>query len=159
MTVNLTFAGKHGSDVDLLRYAYDFEQRTKRRIEPPVTPALESQHVAANKCDRAGNAPSLEVHTAERVSEDEVRLTGSVNATEVKLEIRIDGKAVPTSQIEVKQGAWSLRAHFAPFVPAKAIYGGYGEVVGNVVVVVLAKSAGQVAGKLILISQTGNIQK
>jgi Asp-tRNA(Asn)/Glu-tRNA(Gln) amidotransferase A subunit family amidase len=42
MPVNLTFAGKHGQDSELLRYAYAFEQQSKRRVAPPVTPPLDS---------------------------------------------------------------------------------------------------------------------
>lgn len=145
---SLTFVpftpGKHGADVELLKYAYDFEQRTQRRVEPPVTPALESDYVDAKKGDTAGKPPTLEVRSAERVSEEEVMITGTVNgpSCEVILEARIDGKTVPASQIEVKEGLWSLRAQFIPYIPAKAIYGGYGEVVGNVLVVLLARCTG-----------------
>jgi Asp-tRNA(Asn)/Glu-tRNA(Gln) amidotransferase A subunit family amidase len=40
MPVNITFAGKAYEDTKLLEYAYAFEQATKRRIPPPLTPAL-----------------------------------------------------------------------------------------------------------------------
>lgn len=154
LPVNLTFAGKHGSDVALLEVAYDFEQRTKRRIEPPVTPALNLENIPPQSRDIAGQAPTLEVHSAERVSKDEVRLAGRVNATslsQVELEAQVDGQTV--SQIVVTGGTWSFTAKFTPYVPAKATYGGYGEVVGNVVVVLLARCKGRVNGKLVLISQ------
>ena len=38
MPVNLTFCGKAYSDAKLLEYAYAFEQGTKKRTPPPLTP-------------------------------------------------------------------------------------------------------------------------
>lgn len=156
ISVNLTFAGKHGGDVELLKYAYDFEQRTKRRIEPPVTPALKLDHTPVKSRETKGPAPTLEVQSAQRVSKDEVELTGVVSAlslSDVVLEARVDGQLVSPSQIVVTGGQWSIKAQFTPYAPAKATYGGYGEVVGNVVVVLLARCAARVVGKLVLISQ------
>lgn len=156
MPVNLTFVGKHGSDVEILKYTYDFEQRTKRRIEPPVTPALKLDKVHAEKREISGETPTIEVNSAERVSVNEVELTGLVNgsSSETQLEVRINGQSIPSSQIEVTEGRWSFKAKFKHFVPPQALYGGYGEVVGNVVIVLLARCSGQVAGKLVLVSQT-----
>jgi Asp-tRNA(Asn)/Glu-tRNA(Gln) amidotransferase A subunit family amidase len=45
MPVNLTFAGKVGSDGDLLSWAYEFEQKSRRRVAPPLTPALLSDQI------------------------------------------------------------------------------------------------------------------
>ncbi|KAL1598864.1 hypothetical protein SLS60_008007 [Paraconiothyrium brasiliense] len=45
MPVNLTFAGKAYEDEKLLMYAYAYEQRSKARIPPPLTPPLESDMV------------------------------------------------------------------------------------------------------------------
>lgn len=162
LAVNLTFAGRHGSDVELLKYAYDFEQRTKRRIEPPVTPALKSNFVPTKYERTAEQSLTLEVDFAGRVSNNEVRLEGSVGTTSssnIELEVRVDGKIVPAGQIEIEEGRWSVKTQFTPFSPPKATYGGYGEVVGNVVVVVLARCSGQVTGKLVLIDQTADIGK
>ncbi|SMQ51068.1 unnamed protein product [Zymoseptoria tritici ST99CH_3D7] len=154
--VNLTFAGRHGSDVELLGYAWEFEQRTKRRIAPPVTPALggdSSVRSAVGGLNEVGEL-DLQVKVAERVGEDEVRLTGTVQSSEdVELEVFVDGKAVAASQIESVDGRWSVQAQFTPFEPPVPLYGGVGEVVGNVVVVVLARSAGKVLGKLVMIDQ------
>lgn len=155
VSVNLTFAGKHGSDIELLSYAYDFEQRTKRRIEPPLTPALESNRIPV-RSGETGHAPTLEVRSAERIGKDEVELTGVMSPSSLskfELEARVDGQVVPRSQIVLTEGTWSLRARFTPYTPVKATYGGYGKVVGNVVVVLVARSPGRAAGKLVLISQ------
>ena len=43
MPVGLTFVGKAYSDNDLLRYAYAYEQATRHRKAPPLTPPLESE--------------------------------------------------------------------------------------------------------------------
>ncbi|EEU35790.1 uncharacterized protein NECHADRAFT_22173, partial [Fusarium vanettenii 77-13-4] len=42
MPVGLTFAGRAYDDADLLRWANAFEKHTRLRIEPPHTPALDS---------------------------------------------------------------------------------------------------------------------
>jgi Asp-tRNA(Asn)/Glu-tRNA(Gln) amidotransferase A subunit family amidase len=159
MPVNLVFAGKHGDDVQLLKYAFDFEQRTKRRFAPPVTPALEDGVISMPPGIGKGGSEELGLHveTASRVGKSEVHLRGTVKPSEdVKLEVYVDGKVVPSSNIEVAAGKWSAQAQFVPFMPPKPLYGGVGKVVGNVVVVVLARSAaGRVVGKLVLIDQEG----
>jgi Asp-tRNA(Asn)/Glu-tRNA(Gln) amidotransferase A subunit family amidase len=40
MPINITFAGKAGQDKDLFALGYAFEQGTKRRTPPPLTPPL-----------------------------------------------------------------------------------------------------------------------
>ncbi|OBT92030.2 hypothetical protein VE01_10281 [Pseudogymnoascus verrucosus] len=45
MPVNLTFAGKAMDDINLLRYAYAFEQKSRRRVPPPITPPLSSDEI------------------------------------------------------------------------------------------------------------------
>lgn len=111
----------------------------------------------SSKSDQAADhPPNLEVRSAERISNNEIALTGLINAaspSEVELEAHVDGKLVPTSQIEIKDRNWSFKARFTPYSPPQATYGGYGEVVDNVVVVLLARCAGKAAGKLVLIKQ------
>lgn len=164
MPVNLTFAGKHGQDVALLKYAYDFERQTRRRTSPPVTPALESDEISLRSDLHSRNSTSehvlLEVSSAERVSETEIKVTGHVKASSpVTLQVTIDGKVVPSQNVEVQGDRWSVQAQFTRFQPPKAIYGGIGRVVDKVMVVVLAKSGGEVSGKLLLIPQKGAVQQ
>ncbi|ETS78519.1 hypothetical protein PFICI_10581 [Pestalotiopsis fici W106-1] len=47
--VNLTFAGRAGSDVQLLKWANAFEFKTHHRVAPPHTPALESDRIVIPK--------------------------------------------------------------------------------------------------------------
>ncbi|KXT18744.1 hypothetical protein AC579_2677 [Pseudocercospora musae] len=155
MPVNLTFAGKHGQDVDLLRYAYAFEQQTKRRIAPSVTPALESDGVALKTMPHsvlADEELSLEIASAKRVGETEVEVTGSVSSGAM-VEVFVDGKILLESDVTVSGGQWSAKSTFIPFEPPKALYGGVGKVVSHVVIVVLARDGGRATGKLIFVNQ------
>ncbi|KAF2750800.1 amidase signature enzyme [Sporormia fimetaria CBS 119925] len=52
MPVNLTFAGKAYEDEKLLRYAYAYEQKSKRRVSPPLTPPLPTDVVVRNNNNR-----------------------------------------------------------------------------------------------------------
>ncbi|GES59390.1 amidase family protein [Aspergillus terreus] len=52
MPVNLTFAGKAYDDMELLRYAYAFEEATKYRRLPSLVPALDSDVVS-----KTGSSP------------------------------------------------------------------------------------------------------
>ncbi|KJX93750.1 amidase like protein [Zymoseptoria brevis] len=161
MPVNLTFAGRNGSDVELLGYAYEYERRTKRRVAPPVTPALGDDSSVRSAVDGLHGVGELDLHVnaAERVGEDEVRVSGTVQSSgNVELEVFVDGKAVPASQIGIADGYWSFQAKFIPFEPPTPLYGGVGEVVGNVVVVVLARSAGRALGKLVMLDQKKTLQ-
>ncbi|GIZ43194.1 hypothetical protein CKM354_000643200 [Cercospora kikuchii] len=169
MPVNLTFAGKHGQDVDLFRYAREFEQSKERRRAPPVTPALGSDEIrivdGVQKDDvKAASSLDLTVSTAARVSENEVQVTGTIRpAAGVSLEVTIDGKAVPTENIKLDRENWSFKTTFNPFEPRTPLYGGVGKVVNNVVIIILAKSGsgtGKAAsGKLVFIEQKAQIQQ
>ena len=59
MPVNLTFAGKHGQDAELLTYAYEFEKHTKRRVQPPVTPALPSDNLEIHSDGNVNEVQSM----------------------------------------------------------------------------------------------------
>jgi Asp-tRNA(Asn)/Glu-tRNA(Gln) amidotransferase A subunit family amidase len=166
MPVNLTFAGRHGQDSDLLKYAYAFEQHTKRRVEPPVTPALESDRldVGAGSPDQSISKPSsLEFRdvTAKKTSRDQVLVEGSIAAatsSNVKIEAFVDGRRIPGSAISISNGTWSIEAAFTSFAPPKPLYGGVGEVVGNVNIVVLARLGEQVAGRLVQVPQNAETE-
>lgn len=156
MPVNLTFAAGHGSDWELLRYAFAFEQGTKRRVEPPVTPRLKSDEIRA--AGGGGQArrtapPVLQVSFARKIGEKRVKVQGNVSGESVELEIYIDGQPIASPAIGTN-GDWSFEADFEPFEPTKALYGGVGQVVGNVNIVILARGeGGGVAGKLVAVDQ------
>ncbi|KAF2159340.1 hypothetical protein M409DRAFT_71115 [Zasmidium cellare ATCC 36951] len=168
MPLNLTFAGKHGQDTDLLKYAYDFEQSTKRRFAPPVTPALSSDtlNLSAELQPPPTKEPStIEIKSASTTSTNEIHITASINPTLTNtkdpftISAYIDGKRIQTALEPVHAGEeFSFHAPFTPFTPPKPLYGGVGKVVNNVLVVILAKSATQDAGALVLIDQNGGIK-
>ena len=56
MPVNLTFAGKAYEDAKLLSLAYAYEQGTKARVPPPLTPQLDSDLVAGSPASDPGQA-------------------------------------------------------------------------------------------------------
>ena len=159
MPINLTFAGKHGQDSELLMYAYAFEQYTKRRQKPPVTPSIETDQIPDKKRDiketgQNVSAPRLTVTSQKRTSENSVQVYGHVECDDmesVQLQAFIDGKAVSRNAITLTGQDWSVVADFVPFEPPKPLYGGVGLVVGNVNVIILAWSQGLVAGKLVSI--------
>lgn len=161
MPVNLTFAGKHGQDVNLLKVAYAFEERTRRRIAPPVVPAITSDSVTSKAAQRA------QLHTAQPLRFYDVvtkrlgstqllvasRVEGVESDTPVQFEAWVDGKAVPDSTFSFAGGKWSFEAEVTPFEPKKPLYGGVGEVVGNFNIILLGRRGSEVTAKLIMVPQ------
>lgn len=159
MPCNLTFAGAHGSDCELLRFARAFELAAKGRVKPPGTPELASDgfEMRAEATSREGGyaPPTLSLleshldgktlHLAGTVGD-----SGTVNG--VKVEVFVDGKAVEV----VREGfAWSVAAETDPFVPAKPLYGGYGVHVGKVNVIVVARGASGVTAEVMSVDPQG----
>ena len=161
MPVNLTFAGKHGQDTELLKYAYAFEKHTRRRIEPPVTPALASDSVASSgstkvELPQEPTTLNLVVISAEKTDVNSVYVQGrfkTPSKAEAHLEAFVDGEPMPQANISISEGHWELRSSFIPFEPPKPLYGGVGLVVGNINIVVLIRSGNLVAGKMVTIPQ------
>ncbi|KXT07620.1 hypothetical protein AC578_10146 [Pseudocercospora eumusae] len=84
----------------------------------------------------------IEIASAKRVGETEVEVKGSVS-NGATIEVLVDGKILPETDFIVSDGQWSAKSAFIPFEPPKAPYGGVGKVVGNVVIVVLARDGGK----------------
>lgn len=122
MPVNITFAGKAYKDTKLLEYAYAFESATKRRIPPPLTPALPTDIIA-----HAFPLPSEDKHIIESVTvavnplgdsndvENELSLSMDgilhESASETLLQVFLDGHVVHTSVIE--SAKWSFSISYA----------------------------------------------
>lgn len=160
MPVNLTFAGKHGQDTQLLGFAYAYEQSTHRRVAPPVTPALVSDSIALGEAAASpvsrGSGISIDIKKAANVGENKISVSGVVEGIkpdDLTLEVQVDGKPISLDKIKVDKLTWSFESSYMPYEPSKPLYGGVGEVVGNVVVVILARAPGSVGGKMILIDQ------
>ncbi|KAH6877667.1 amidase signature domain-containing protein [Alternaria rosae] len=102
MPVNITFAGKAYEDTKLLEYAYAFEQSTKRRIPPPLTPALPTDIIRKAFYRPPENKPLIESVAA--VSNAILGLTVQVSmvahsgfdhpSPATSLEVFVDGEAI-----------------------------------------------------------------
>ncbi|KAK8213568.1 hypothetical protein M8818_002870 [Zalaria obscura] len=183
MPINLTFVGKSGQDTDLMRYAYAFEQKTRRRVPPPLTPALEAEDSHSKDLDTGetagegrgkGNVETASIAiTNAKTSPDgnKISVTGTLAGpadperpnAELEVEVYIDGTKLHPLQVHREKehdGAWTAEGTYTPFSPPKPLYGGVGRVVGNVVVVALVRRSGRgrgrgraVAGALELVPQ------
>lgn len=163
MPVNLTFAAGHGSDSELLKYAYAFEEKTKRRFRPPVTPVLASDKMQSmvTATPEASSPPVLRVVAARKVGDNTIKVEGSVedsSPSSTALQVYVDGQHIDVPPID-NAGNWSFDADFTSFEPQKALYGGVGQVVGSVNVVLLARGDGGVTGKLVTVHQNGPVQE
>jgi len=112
MPIGLTILGRAYEDVDILKAAYAYEQASKKRLAPPLTPALMSDMIPTAARKVAGSRPELDVTRCVAVGasggdtltveiEATVRETGKDNF-KPRLEIFIDGKAVEDSDIRTE---------------------------------------------------------
>lgn len=160
MPVNLTFAGKHGQDASLLKYAYAFELQTRHRTEPPVTPVLKSDRIVRtgqhNTSTSSVGPASLDIASSKRLNENTVQVQGTTvgdDPDSVQLEASVDGQLIPPDSITRSGKEWVLKAEFSPYHPLEPQYGGMALTVRTVNVMILARSGGDViAGKLVMIA-------
>ncbi|KAF1847612.1 amidase signature enzyme, partial [Cucurbitaria berberidis CBS 394.84] len=116
MPVNLTFAGKAYEDVKLLEYAYAFEQATKRRISPPLTPPLDTDTVITRKLTPHKDSRRLDLCagvSTTRQSDGTLLLhfsgTISVDFQETTLQIYLDGQEAYLEKSSTESWAVSLK--------------------------------------------------
>jgi len=157
MPCNLTFAGKHGQDCELLRFARAFEQATASRAKPPVTPELPTDAVgAAGAKDINGNVehapPKLSIMDS-YIEGKTLHMSGTLNTSDdgadIELQMFVDGKSVSP----VKEGfAWSVAVDIEPFTPKTPLYGGYSVHVGKVNILVVARGKGGVTGEVLSVN-------
>jgi hypothetical protein len=117
MPVNITFAGKAYEDTKLLEYAYAFESATKRRVPPPLTPALPTDVTAQAFPSPPNDKPITKSITAVVESlddsvyaENELSLTirGIFHepASETLIQVFVDGHEVYNAIVENTE--WSF---------------------------------------------------
>jgi Asp-tRNA(Asn)/Glu-tRNA(Gln) amidotransferase A subunit family amidase len=134
MPVNLTFVGKAYEDEKLLAFGYAYEQKSKRRVTPPLAPVLGSDRV--RRVAAAQHAPSASkidlsaaVETTEEYGLLRIRVFGSFGRSNTPstypkvVEVYLDGeKAWDTTnlgehwdvvirheRINVKRLSWDLQ--------------------------------------------------
>ncbi|KAM5346924.1 hypothetical protein ACJ41O_009929 [Fusarium nematophilum] len=137
--VNLTLAGRAYDDVSLLKWANAFEARTKHRVAPPNTPALESDTVLVSRGDGlpAAPRPALTVGGFEAVpGADDTSLSVTISGHIIvegiegpgpQLEVTIDSVPVSPEYISIKemprtvdgQGKYSFTARASAAKPVE----------------------------------------
>ncbi|KAK0266311.1 hypothetical protein LTR48_002808 [Friedmanniomyces endolithicus] len=190
MPVGLTFAGGHGADGELLRFAYAFERGSGRRVAPPGTPGLESDVVELGRrmervVGRRGEGLEMVDVEGVRIGETRVRVSGRLRrlpmgtatttttttaTTTAATTTTTTGAGTATVTAWLKQPGsylnlsavktevvhderWELEADYEPFEPVKPLYGGYGQGVGKVMVILRAETATSQVGNLVMIDR------
>lgn len=122
MPVNLTFAGKAYDDTELLQYAYAYEQATKKRTSPSLTPALSTDTVTLKDLSPPSNNGRLNLNASVRTtktSEGAFALdffgTLSVASEDTTLQIFIDGQDVYHGKSRTKD--WNVTLKHTPQRP------------------------------------------
>ncbi|KAK5117885.1 hypothetical protein LTR85_008659 [Meristemomyces frigidus] len=168
MPVNLTFAGKHGQDSDLLQCAFAFEKQSKCRVPPPVTPSLATDHLELGVTSGGPNAErcGFEIMDAyaERISEGRVRVSALLTPEppeDAEILGYVNGVQVPTVSVTSVDKGYSVvfEADFVRFEPSQPIYGGFGQAIGEVIILILVRSEGGAKCKLMLLDQDGAIDQ
>lgn len=168
MPVNLTFAGKHGQDSDLLRYAYAFEQQSRRRVAPPLTPVLQSD--GSMTSGFAGTPrgvrpkPQFKGTRTERISACMIRVSTIIDPSPpegTQVNAYVNGVQVHEVSVLATDVGWSvsIEAKFDRFAPPKPVYGGFGQAVGKVIAMVVVRSEDDVIGQLMMLDQDYPIGK
>jgi Asp-tRNA(Asn)/Glu-tRNA(Gln) amidotransferase A subunit family amidase len=120
MPVGLTFASKAYADNDLLRYAYAYEQKSRERVPPPLTPALSTDKLVltdsyVSTCLR--EKPELVITSTETtrvdragVEERSILLTGTISSSPLA-QITAFANGEPLQGLIVEDRTWTLKAH------------------------------------------------
>nr|OQO26289.1 hypothetical protein B0A51_04222 [Rachicladosporium sp. CCFEE 5018] len=131
MPVNLTFAGKHGQDSQLLQFAYAYEQATHHRVAPPLMPALETDVITSvkPKAHERTLRPGVSEAPAEELGKGQHKVT---------IESYVDGTPSRSHANMLPQEAGAdtatLKLSMSGDVvqPPEPLYGGYSTHVGKV---------------------------
>lgn len=155
MPVNLTFAGKAYQDNDILSYGFAFEMATKSRVQPSLTPALDSDSlptggfsgttVHQNPLELIVNTRAKEV----RDSKTFVQLDGAVSFPVKKLSCYVNGQPCDVSW---KGKEWSITTAY-PVSDRDGEWKHWASPAVNqtIVTVVAYSEYGLTSGKLILL--------
>lgn len=159
MPVNLTICGKAGSDADLLRYAYAYEQQSQRRTAPPLVPALPSDNIPllSKMSSTLSDVPDIELKVTKCAKQaDGVLISGTISPASAQLSAFVDGVEVDEDFIKTSgNGEWEVRAPFVHFDIGRPAYADFegGEILASKVMTVLLARMGKcsVRGELVLV--------
>ncbi|KAJ5096727.1 Amidase [Penicillium angulare] len=156
MPVSLTFASKAYEDIALLRYGFAFEIASKSRVQPPLVPALDSDHIIIGEYVVDGTSdgpPELVVEVQEKQIHGEnvhIQIDGSTNGATLKdLKVYINGKPCNASIDGTK---WSIKTSYPVSERDDKWEKWESPTLKQTIVLVTALTdAGSTAGKLILL--------
>ena len=158
MPVNLTFAGKAYDDEKLLAYAYAYEQKSKARIMPALTPALETDVLKRAEGSK-GMQNRIELTASLEIGYQDnglsIRVQGNIHSEQpmdrATVEIWLDGSRAAGQAID--NGNWRFELDHKPERP---------EVLGwdlqplrprPVMVIVVARAYGALTAAVLLWAQ------
>lgn len=155
MPVNLTFAGKAYDDNSLLRYGYAFEVATKRRVQPPLVPGLDSDRLVVDApAHSTSQKPpcilvdkqSKEVHG----SDVTISLEGSVSDANLReLSCYVNGQPCDIAE---DSGKWSSAVTYPKSERDEPWKRWTSPALNQTIVVITARTkTGATAGKLLLL--------
>lgn len=164
MPVNLTFIGKHGQDSDLLKYAFAFEHQSRRRVAPPVTPPIESDRIQLRGAGTESRPSVFRMRniSAKKTNLNNIRIEGTFEVApswSTTIEAYVDGQRVSDAAFSLSGGQWSFDAEFVRYPVPEPPYGGVGQVVGYINIIVLAHSGDRTIGELVQIPQDAEVEK
>ncbi|KKK23386.1 hypothetical protein AOCH_003794 [Aspergillus ochraceoroseus] len=156
MPVNLTFAGKAYEDNTLLKYAYAFEQATKKRSLPPLVPELDSDDILKAVGTRTAEATQIQVQNqSKKILGETVRIDahGTWNITQND-ELKQFNCSVNGNPVEVVMDGsqWSLTTAY-PVSPRDNTWSRWTRPAAYQLIIILVarSSAGHAVGKLLLL--------
>lgn len=155
MPVNLTFAGKAYDDNSLLRYGYAFEMATRRRVQPPLVPALDSDRLVIDGSSHASSSkpPSIAVEKLNKEihgSDVTIRLEGSVGGAKPEsFSCYVNGQPC---DVVSNDGKWSLAVTYPKSERDESWRRWTSPALNQTIVVITAHTGpGATAGKLLLL--------
>ena len=133
MPMGLTFLGRAYDDFNIIKAGYAYEQQSKRRVEPPLTPALESDTLPLDGPVMEKARPELKVVKCIAVPAEGrniiIEVEGAITSAtsggldtaaaffDPLIQIYVDAKSIPTSQIAISPSSQSDQG-----LPATASY-------------------------------------
>ncbi|KAH7355500.1 amidase signature domain-containing protein [Pyrenochaeta sp. MPI-SDFR-AT-0127] len=121
MPVNLTFAGKAYEDTKLLEFAYAYEQATRKRVSPSLTPSLQTDTVKSRSLPSSNSKSRLTLKAgvhATKQSDGTLQLDffGTLPADfSTTLQIFVDGQEVHHGKNSTEE--WKITLKHVPRHP------------------------------------------
>jgi amidase len=149
MPVGLTFVGKGYDDSNLLRYAWAFEQSSRRRTVPPRTPALADEVDGVFAGSRVAPAGALDppvLHVSESRAGDvvvlRIRVEFDAGADIVDLALFVNGSRVEA----LLAGSMFTATADVPAREHEVLHSEWREPYGSMVVAVVRSADGRING-------------